>query len=157
ELKRYKQLADHTNKPPRRHRDDFRCKNTGAEDNEASLEPELALGNPFQLTQSHRDFITPRKTHIHQRYIEEVPVAKSVERLAKFFEGSERATFQDLLPAVCKAPDFVSTFLALLELTRMQFTSLRQPAAFGPLGIQRRMKPEEMVRANDMIRGLSWG
>jgi segregation and condensation protein A len=157
ELKCYKELANHINNLPRLNRDVFLCKNTGAEEIEAGLETEVALGNPFQLTQAYRDLIHRRKTHVHEIYMEEVPVAKSVERLAQLLVSQEKWTFQDLLPTVCKAPDFVSTFLAILELTRMQFTSMKQDSAFGHLEIERRVSVEDMPRANNMIRGLSWG
>jgi segregation and condensation protein A len=157
ELKCYKELANHINQLPRLNRNFFLCKNTGAEEIAEGLEPEIALGNPFQLTQAYRDLIERRKTHVHQIYMEEVPVAKSVERLSKLLEVQETYTFQDLLPTVCKAPDFVSTFLALLELTRMQFTCIKQNDTFGPLEISRKVAPEDMTRANNMIRGLSWG
>ncbi len=157
QLKCYKELANHLNHLPRLYRDVFVCRNTGADEIEASLETEVALSNPFQLTQAYRAMITRQKTHVHQIYMEEVPVAKSVERLSTLLETQQKYSFQDLLPEVCKAPDFVSTFLAILELTRMQFTSIHQDNAFGPLEIERRVNVEDMSRANNMIRGLSWG
>ncbi len=157
ELKCYKELANHIAKLPRLNRDFFLCNNTGNEEIEAGMEPEIALGNPFQITKAYQDLIARRKTHVHQIYMEEVPVAKSVERLSKLLESKETYSFQELLPTICKAPDFVSTFLALLELTRMQFTTMTQESAFGPLEISRKVNADDMVRANNMIRGLSWG
>jgi len=157
ELKCYKQLADHINHLPRLNRDFFLCRNTGADEIEDGLEQEIALGNPFQITKAYQELIERRKTRVHQIYMEEVPVAKSVERLTKLFESKESYSFQDLLPPLCKAPDFVSTFLALLEMTRMQFTTMTQDGAFAPLHVNRKVAVEDMNRANQMIRGLSWG
>jgi segregation and condensation protein A len=157
ELKCYKELANHIAKLPRLRRDFFLCKNTGAEEIAEGMEPEIALGNPFQLTQAYQELIERRKTHVHQIYMEEVPVAKSVERLSALLTDRESFSFNELLPQVCKAPDFVSTFLALLELTRMQFTTINQTDTFGHLEIRRKVDAVDMVRANNMIRGLSWG
>ncbi|MEO5666502.1 MAG: segregation/condensation protein A [Bdellovibrionota bacterium] len=156
ELKNYKELARELSERPRMFRDVFPCRNTGAEEIQEGLEAEVALTNPFQMAKAYKDLIERRKTHIHSIYMEEVPVAKSVERIAKLFEMSERMGFKDLLPQDYKVQDFVSTFLAVLEMTRMQFTTIEQEEIYGALGIVRKVDAEDMDRANAMIRGGSW-
>lgn len=156
ELKCYKDIAKHISERPRLYRDIFPCRNTGADEIQDGLEPEVALSNPYQMLKAYKEMIDRRKTAVHNVYMDEVPIAKSVERLSNFFKDKEQASFQDLLPSLCRAQDFVSTFLAVLEMTRMQFTSIEQEGVFQRLNIRRRVQPEEMDRANSMIRGLSW-
>jgi len=156
ELKCYKGIANHINTRPRLYRDVFPCRNTGADEIQDGLEPEVALTNPYQMLKAYKDLIDRRKTAVHHVYMDEVPIAKSVERLSEFFKETESASFQDLLPKVCRTHDFVSTFLAILELTRMQFISIEQDGIFQGLTIKRKVDSEDMVRANGMIRGLSW-
>jgi len=156
ELKNYKDLARDLSERPRMFRDVFPCRNTGADEIQDGLEAEVALTNPFQMAKAYKDLIERRKTHVHAIYMEEVPVATSVERIAKLLELSEQLGFKQLLPENCKTQDFVSTFLAVLEMTRMQFTTLQQEEIFGSLGITRKVNAEDMDRANQMIRGGSW-
>ena len=156
ELKNYKDLARELTERPRMFRDVFPCRNTGADEIQEGLEAEVALSNPFQLAQAYKDLIERRKTHVHAIYMEEVPVAKSVERIAKMLETSQRMGFRELLPPNCKVQDFVSTFLAVLEMTRMQFTTIEQEEIYGALDVNRKVDAEDMDRANAMIRGGSW-
>jgi len=156
ELKNYKDLARELSERPRIFRDVFLCKNTGADEIQEGLEAEVALTNPFQLAKAYKELIERRKTHVHSIYMEEVPVAKSVERIAKLLEVSEKMGFRDLLPKDCKVQDFVSTFLAVLEMTRMQFTTIEQEEIYSALSVNRKVDAEDMERANVMIRGGSW-
>lgn len=156
ELKCYKDIAQHLNTRPRLYRDIFPCRNTGADEIQDGIEPEVALTNPYQMLKAYKELIDRRKTSVHNIYMDEVPIAKSVERLSNILKDHESLKFQDLLPQVCRTHDFVSTFLAILELTRMQFTTIDQDGIFESLTIKRRVLPEEMERANSMIRGLSW-
>jgi segregation and condensation protein A len=156
ELKNYKDLARELSERPRLFRDVFLCKNTGADEIQEGLEAEVALTNPFQMAKAYKDLIERRKTHVHAIYMEEVPVAKSVERISKILEGFERKNFRDLLPDNCKTQEFVSTFLAVLEMTRMQFTTITQEEIYGLLDVHRKVDAEDMNRANQMIRGGSW-
>lgn len=156
ELKCYKDIAKHLTDRPRLYRDVFPCKNTGAEEIQDGLEPEVAVTNPFQLVEAYQSLIERRKVKTHDVYMDEVPIATSVERLAEIFEKNKTMDFKSLLPESCRTPDFVSTFLAILEITRMQFTTIDQDEAFAPISISRRVDAEDMARANKMIRGMSW-
>jgi segregation and condensation protein A len=156
ELKNYKDLARDLNQRPRLFRDVFPCRNTGADEIQEGIEQEVALTNPFQLAKAYKDLIDRRKTLVHNIYMDEVPVATSVERISKLLEKSEHLPFEELLPKDCKTQDFVSTFLAVLELTRMQFTSIEQKEIFGHLDVNRKVAADDMERAGQMIRGMSW-
>lgn len=156
ELSCYKDIAKHLNERPRLFREVFPCRNTGAEEIQDGIEPEVAMTNPFQLVEAYQNLIERKKVHVHNIYMDEVPIAKSVERLSKLFEENEELAFKELLPDSYRAPDFVSTFLAVLEMTRMQFTKIEQPSIFGSLDIKRKVDVEDMCRANKMIKGMSW-
>jgi segregation and condensation protein A len=156
ELKSYKELARALSERPRLFRDVFPCRNTGADEMADGIEQEVAVTNPFQLAKAYKDLIDRRKVVTHNIYMEEVPVAKSVERLVQKFEYAESLSFSQLLPDTYKAPDFISTFLAILEMTKMQFTGINQESTFGPITVHRRVPANEVARANQMIKGLSW-
>ncbi len=156
ELKNYKDLARELSQRPRLFRDVFPCRNTGADEIQEGLEAEVALTNPFQLAKAYKELIDRRKTLVHNIYMDEVPVAKSVERISKLLEKSQHYAFEQLLPENCRAPEYVSTFLAVLELTRMQFTSIEQKEMFGHRDISRKVEVEDLERAAFMIRGMSW-
>ncbi len=156
ELKCYKDIAKHLNERPRLFREIFPCRNTGADEIQEGIEPEVAMTNPFQLVEAYQNLIERRKIHTHNIYMDEVPIAKSVERLSRLFEEKEEHNFMALLPESYRAPDFVSTFLAILEMTRMQFFKISQDDIFGSLNITRKVSKEDMYRANNMIKGMSW-
>ncbi len=156
ELSCYKDIAKHLNERPRLFREVFPCRNTGADEIQDGIEAEVAMTNPFQLVEAYQALIERRKTHTHNVYMDEVPIAKSVERLSKLFEDKAEHDFMALLPESYRAPDFVSTFLAILEMTRMQFFKIEQESIFSNMHITRKVEKEDMFRANNMIKGMSW-
>ncbi len=157
ELKNYKELATALAARPRLYRDIFLAKNTGADEIESSIEPEVALSNPFQLTEAYRLLIDRRKTHVHKVVNDEVPILSCVNEIVLHLKNSERISFQGLLPPVAKAQHVISMFLGVLETARLGFTAIVQDKIFGPIEVVRRTGPAELEEASAKIRGLSWG
>lgn len=157
ELKNYKELAAALAAQPRLYRDVFLAKNTGADEIEAGLEPEVALSNPFQLSEAYRLLIQRRKTHIHHVVNDEVPILSCVNEIVEHLKRQQTITFHALLPEVAKSQHVISMFLGVLETARMGFTGILQENIFGPIEVFRRTTPEELEEASAKIRGLSWG
>ncbi len=156
ELKCYKEIADHLSSRPWLYREVFPCRNTGAEEIEAGIEPEVELSNPFQLVEAYKDLITRRKVVVHNVYEDEVPIASCVADIAQRLKVQDTITFQQLLPQVYKTNHMVSMFLGVLEMAKMQLTTIDQEEIFGPIVVKRRVSAEEMDKAHLMSQGLSW-
>ena len=156
ELNSYKELAKHLSTRPRLYRDVFLCKNTGAEDIEASLEPEVALSNPFQLSESYLALLERRKVVVHNVVSDEVPIASCVAQIVNHLKSHDRMLFQQLLPQNPRPQDIISMFLGVLEMARMQMSHIDQESIFGPLAIERSVSREDLEQANRLIQGLSW-
>jgi len=156
ELNNYKELARALSEQPRLFRDVFPCRNTGGEEIEASLEPEVALSNSYQLLESYKALLERRKEVVHHVVTDEVPIAYCVGQIVNHLKTTERVTFQQLLPQTHRLQDQISMFLAILEMSRLQCTTIDQENIFGPIYINRKVTAEEIDVANELIRGGSW-
>ena len=157
QLNSYKELARDLSSRPRLFRDIFLCRNTGAEEIEAGIEPEVALSNPFQLSSALAQVIERQKIQIHKVTTDEVPIASCISHIVNTLKIQERVSFQNLLPQVARPQDVISMFLGVLEMSRMQMTTLEQGEIFGPIEIVRTVAEGDLDRANRLIQGLSWG
>lgn len=157
ELKNYKELATALASRPRLYRDVFLAKNTGADEIESTLEPEVALTNSYQLSEAYRQLIERRKTLVHKVVNDEVPILSCVNDIVEKLKIQERISFVELLPEVSKPQHLISMFLGVLETARLGFIGIEQDKIFGPIAVQRRTSAEELVEASNKIRGLSWG
>ena len=156
QLKCYKELAAALAARPRLFRDSFPSKNTGAEELEASFEPEVALSNPFQLGSAYEALLERRRGVTHNIASDDVPIAHCIAHIVEVLKLEERVSLQRLLPTVSKPQDMISMFLGVLEMSRMQMTHLEQAGIFEPIHIKRRVQIDELDRANLMIKGMSW-
>ena len=156
ELKGYKELSADLAGRPRLYRDVFLCKNSGAEEIADGIEPEVALSNPFQLTEAFQAVLDRRKTHVHNVVNDEVPIAHCVGHIVETLKTRERVSFQELLPPQAKIHTVISMFLGVLEMARMQMSDIDQGEIFDPIFINRTVEVVDLDRANDLIRGLSW-
>lgn len=68
ELKCYKELSNSLEQRPRLGRACFLSKNTGLEEIEDSIEPEIALTNPFQLIEAYKTMVKRRDGVVHKVY-----------------------------------------------------------------------------------------
>ncbi len=147
ELKNYKELARDLAARPRLFRDIFLAKNTGAEEIEAGIEQEVALTNPFQLTEAYRLLIERRKVVVHNVYTDDTPISSCIDRIIASLRVEERLSFQQLLPQITRAKDLISMFLGVLESARIGMTGIEQEEIFSPIFITRKMDPERLESA----------
>jgi segregation and condensation protein A len=156
ELKGYKDLARELSTRPRLFRDVFLCKNTGAEEIQDGIEPEVALSNPFQISESFIQLISRRKTIVHKVVNDEVPIAFCISKIVDKLKTQESSTFIELLPPMARTQDVISMFLGVLEMARMQMSTIEQEHIFAPIRVNRTVDPADLDRANQLIKGLSW-
>ncbi|MBS1984686.1 MAG: segregation/condensation protein A [Bdellovibrionales bacterium] len=147
ELANYKDLAKGLSERPRLFRDVFPVRNTGAEEIADGIEPEVALSNPFQLTEAYRLLLERRKVVVHNVFTDETPISVCLDRIVASLSAGDRVTFQQLLPQVARPQDVISMFLGVLESARIGISGIEQEEIFGPLAIHRRMDPTELEAA----------
>lgn len=156
ELQNYKELAKALADQPRLFRDVWPARNTGADEIEAGLEAEVALTNPFQLTEAYRLLIDRRKTVVHNVFVDDMPISACIQQIVENLKsGAEHVTFQSLLPQLSRPRDVVSMFLGILESSRIGMTALEQEKIFGPIQIRRRLEVSELLEAGRRYN-LSW-
>ncbi len=156
QLKNYKELAASLSARPRLYRDVFPTFNNGLAELEAEAESHVEVTNPFQLSEAFRQLIQRRKTYVHKVVNDEVPLSDCVAVITDHLKLSDRVNFQDLLPQVHKIQHVISMFLGILELTKLQMTSLEQDEIYGPIYITRKVEIEQLDHAQNAIRGMSW-
>lgn len=155
QLSSYKELAASLASRPRLFREVFPSRNTGSDEIVNGLESEVALSNPFQLSEAYQNLLQRRKVIVHSVFEDETPIAKSMANIINKLKLSERVTFQSLLPEVCRPQDVISTFLGVLEMARIQMSTIEQEEIFGPLNISRRVEPDQLDSALGTYN-LSW-
>jgi len=153
ELKNYKELARDLEQRPRLFRDVFLCKNSGAEEIQEGLDPEVALTNPFQLSEAFRLLAERRKTIVHNVVTDQVPISYCVSKIVDVLKTQERVSFLQLLPQLSRPQDMISMFLGVLEMSKMQMTELEQEDIFSPIYITRKVEGAMLDRANELIQG----
>jgi segregation and condensation protein A len=158
QLKNYKDIAAHLANRPRLFRDVFLARNTGAEELEAGIEPEVQISNPFQLMQAYTDLLKRRQGIVHRVSFDDVPITACVEKIVGELQARDRISFQQLLPTVSRPIHVVSMFLGVLEMAKMQYTHIEQEDVFGPIFVRRRdnVKPEDLQGALNLTRSMSW-
>lgn len=155
-LKNYKDLAKNLSERPRLYRDVFVARNTGTDEIEDGIEPEVAISNPFQLVEALRRSLSRTRTLVHKVVMDEVPIASCVAQIVDRLKVDERVSFQSLLPTLSKPQHMISMFLGCLEMSKMQMTHLEQNETFGPIHISRKAEVGQLDRANELIRGGEW-
>lgn len=156
ELKNYKQLSQMLEDRPRLFREVYPCRNNGAEEIQDMIDPEVALTNPFQMVVAYRDLMSRRKEVVHNVVYDDVPVSVCMDNLAIALETSEEFSFQSLLPQVCKPVHIISTFLGVLEMTKLQMTTIKQDDTFEPIQIRRKASLEQLQNFKNGISAMSW-
>lgn len=156
ELKCYKDLAAHLRDRPRLFRDVFLAKNTGADEIEDLLEPEVAISNPFQLVSAFKSLVSRRKTIVHNVVTDDVPISYCVSEIVERLKVADSFAFTDLLPSVHKNKNIISMFLGVLEMTKLQMTGIKQNEIFGPIEVFRRVDIKELEMTRDRFKSLSW-
>lgn len=154
ELKCYKELADSLEKRPRMGRDVFLSKNTGLEEIEDSIEPEIALTNPFQLIEAYKTMVKRRDGVVHKVFEDSIPVSSCLKNIVERLKNEEEIPFATLLPNPSKTHHMISNFLATLELAKIQISGFRQEETFGPITIYRKKSVDELNSLDKL--DLSW-
>lgn len=154
ELKCYKELSAALEARPRLGRNVFLAKNTGLEEIEDGIEPEVALTNPFQLLESYKDLIKRREGVVHKVFEDALPVSACLKNIVERLKLEEEIPFATLLPNPSKTGDLISNFLATLELAKIQISGFRQEEVFGPITIYRKKNVEELDQLKTL--NLSW-
>jgi segregation and condensation protein A len=156
ELNCYKELAKHLTERPRLFRDVFPARNTGAHEIEASIDPEVALSNPFQLSESFLALLERRRTLVHNVVTDQIPIASCIAKIVDNLKEKTTVSFQQLLPRLARPQEVISMFLGCLEISKMELTEIKQSEIFGPIELERRVDAQDLDRAHSLIRGLSW-
>lgn len=156
ELKCYKDLAAHMRDRPRLFRDAFLAKNTGTDDIQDSIEPELALTNPYQLISAFKTLLARRRVVVHKVVEDHIPIAHCIHVIVDRLKAKDTFQFSDLMPPVHGSQHVISMFLGVLEMTKLQMTGIRQEEVFGPIEIFRRVENSELEMTRDRFKSLSW-
>ena len=156
ELKNYKELAQLLEDRPRLFREVYPCRNTGTDEIQDTLDPEVALTNPFQMVVAYRDLMSRRKEVVHNVVYDDMPVSTCMELISDALDGVEEVSFQSLLPETCKPTHVISTFLGMLEMTKLQMTTIKQPSTFDPITIRRKVSAEDLKSFRSGVKTMSW-
>ncbi len=74
----------------------------------------------FDLINSFKEVLTELPTNVREIVYEEIPIEKKIRDILDFVEGKEFITFKELLERAVSRIDLVVSFLAILELIRLE-------------------------------------
>ena len=101
-------------------------------------DPGLEQVSLFQLVSAFEKVLKEAQIeHIHEIAIERVTVRERLIFVMELLEKSPSLPFEDLFADVATRDGLVATFLAILELIRMQILKIRQTDLFGPIFVSR--------------------
>ncbi len=74
---------------------------------------------------------------------EAISIETRIEQLVAMLSDTEACGFEELFADVSSRPGLVTTFLALLEMIRLNLARVFQTDAFGPIRVYRRARPAD--------------
>jgi len=133
EYQKYKGAAEEFDELPQLERDIF-LHHAPADELGPEVEEELEAIGVFQLVEAFRDLLRAHPEEaVHEVDVERLSVAERIQEILTRLEGRDNLAFGELLPAHPGRGEVVVTFLALLELTRMQVLRLLQNNRLGTI------------------------
>lgn len=79
--------------------------------------------------------------------LDEFTLEEKIERIEREIDSNEQIEFQDLFDAETKKMEVIVTFIAMLELLRLQRIHLTQSGLFGRIWIRRRSERDDGIPA----------
>lgn len=139
EYQRFQEVADALGQRPRLGRHLFirppgQDKPPEDDDAEAARHQIYQLGEAFRRLLSKRRFEAP-----HEIYVERVTIGERIAQIAEILARVQRATFTSLCESARHREELVTTFLALLEMSRLKLIRTSQPDRLGPLYVEARV------------------
>jgi len=80
---------------------------------------------------------------------EEVSIETRMRQLMERLSETEACPFEDLFDEADGRGDLITTFLALLEMIRLNLIRVFQSGAFSPIRVYRRERPQDAARTNE--------
>lgn len=158
EYERYKMAAEDLNKRAWLGRDVFGRASLFEPTPQASdaveKRPALADGefevDSFELIKAYYEIVSrlPREAARHQVMTERISVADRIYQILELFKEAESVLFADIFPGTATRVEVVVTFLALLEMARLNLIQLYQTESFAPIRLKRRIE----VRADVLFK-----
>jgi len=109
----------------------------------------------FQLLDAFQDLLKRRDLQDIRRVVaERVRVVDRIAYILEILRTRETIGFEELFQASRTKMDLVVTFLALLELIRLQVVKAFQPGNFGPIQLRRAVGPEDEKMKPEYITSL---
>ena len=93
--------------------------------------------NLFDLIASFRQVLERARVRYVEVKAEEISIEEKIEVLKDRLAGQEVLAFEDLFSEDTRPVDFITTFLALLEILRLRLARVQQAKPFGQIWIHR--------------------
>ena len=119
---------------------------------------EFAEVDIFQLLDAFQELLKRRKAlDIKKIVSERVRVVDKISQILNLLKTQEEVEFESLFSEALTRSELVATFLALLELIRLQMVRALQSYNFGPILIRRAVAPDDKRLDSGHLSGLYSG
>ncbi len=139
EYQRFKEAADALDGLDRLGRD-FLLRPAGADRPATDLEEaEMREQDAYRLAEAFRSLLN--RGHFeapHEIYVERVSIAERIAQIADLLATTEKTTFEVLCEGTRYREELITTFLALLEMSRLKLIRTTQQSRLEPLYIEAR-------------------
>jgi len=149
EYQRYKEAAQVLSAGTMMGRDVFA---RGAPVPEATGEAPLADMEIFALLSAFQRVLERVKDQVsHEVTVDRITVTERIQELAELLRTRQQLVFDELFAADTTRIEMVTTFLAVLEMTRLKLTRLYQSELGAPIHISLAVSPEEASQAPEVL------
>ncbi len=114
----------------------------------------------FTLVKAFAEILSQREDEEQKQYVhtldrETVTLDEKIHEIFSILRASKRVLFRDLLTQALVREDIVTTFLALLELTKLRILLVYQSGLGGEIYCQARDDVMDKVQAEDVVRMIT--
>ncbi len=148
EYQRYKQAGSMFDQMPQLDRDIFLPHDSNSEVFAGTMTHNVDMTiSVYQLANAFHMLMNSVKTEVfHEVVRESLSVADYIEKISRRVTEHTRVAFREFFADHCNRAELVVTFLAMLELIRMQAIRIEQVASFSDIWLSRTASTEHIQR-----------
>ncbi|MBZ0272546.1 segregation/condensation protein A [bacterium] len=158
EFERFREAAHEFGERELLGRDVFARKFTSPEIDEARKEPAFLQVNMFDLMEALKGVLARAKgPGVTMIAAERYSIRQRMTQIIEVLGKTPNVRFEKLFEDDISKGEIIITFLAILELMRLQYASIVQEARFGPIHVLSKLAPDEPVEIPDDIESTAAG
>ncbi len=152
EYQRFKEVAEELGSKLRESWEVF-TRPAGLDRPEESEDPELCSQDAYRLGEAFRSLVAKSKYRApHDIYVERVSIGERIAQIADLLALCPQTTFEELCLGLRYREEHVTSFLAILEMSRLKLVMTNQADRLGVIRVQSRV--DEIAEKGERAAGM---